>query len=206
MKISLEDGGKRYKKQWVFRKLNLRLETPEWVAILGHNGSGKSTLLRSLAGLQSLSEGNLTWQLSETGAPLAPELVYQYTSVCAPGIELVEELTLEEVLQFHFKFKKLLPQISLSQIPELLGLNAARHKMLADFSSGMKQRVKLALALFADTPVVLLDEPCTNLDDAGIAQYLNWIQAYGTGRLLIVGSNDPREYSFCERTIELSVP
>ncbi len=206
MKISLEAGGKRYKKQWVFRNLNLQLEAGEQVAILGHNGSGKSTLLRSLAGLQRLSEGRISWQPSGMTAPLAPDAVYKYIAMCAPGIELVEELTLWEALQFQFRFKKLHPQLTLEQIPELLGLNAARHKVLADFSSGMKQRVKLACTLFADTPVVLLDEPCSNLDDAGIAQYHSWVQTYSAGRLVIVGSNDPREYRFCERKIELAVP
>jgi ABC-type multidrug transport system ATPase subunit len=132
--------------------------------------------------------------------------VYKYISICAPGIELVEELTLWEALQFQFRFKKLLPQLTLEQIPELLGLHAARHKVLADFSSGMKQRVKLAVTLFTDTPVVVLDEPCSNLDDAGIAQYHQWVQAYSAGRLVIVGSNDPREYGFCERRVELAIP
>lgn len=203
VKISLEGLGKRYKKQWVFRKLALHLSAPQKVAVLGHNGSGKSTLLRTLAGIQMPSEGRVLWEIS--GNPIPKESIYKHLSFCAPGIELVEELTLAETLAFHFKFKPLQAGLSLKEIPQILGLEKARHKPLADFSSGMKQRVKLALTLFADTPLVLLDEPCTNLDDAGIAQYLGWVEKYCGEKLVLVASNDPREYPFCTTQLPLTV-
>lgn len=202
MKISLDKLGKRYKKQWVFRNLDWIAESPQKIAVLGHNGSGKSTLLRTLSGIQAPSEGRISWEIS--GKSIPKENAYRPVSFCAPGIELVEELTLSEALAFHFRFKPLLAAVSLPEIPEMLGLQSARHKPLADFSSGMKQRVKLALALFADTPLVLLDEPCTNLDDAGIAQYLGWVGDYCANKLVIVASNDPREYPFCDTFLPLS--
>ncbi len=202
MKISLDGLGKRYRRQWVFRNLEHTFKSPQKIAVLGHNGSGKSTFLRAIAGIQAPSEGQISWEIG--GKPLPKESVYQHISFCAPALELVEELTLQEALQFHFRFKRLLPQVSLSQIPEMLGLHSARHKPLSDFSSGMKQRVKLALTLFADTPAALLDEPCTNLDDAGIIQYLGWVRDYCTDKLVIVASNDPREYPFCDTRLPLS--
>ena len=67
----------------------------------------------------------------------------------------------------------------------------------------MKQRVKLAQAIFSDTPVLLLDEPCTNLDQQGVDQYTSWIDQYTKDRLVIVASNDVREYYFCKDNIAL---
>ena len=113
-------------------------------------------------------------------------------------MEVVEELTLREFMEFHFSFKRPLPGLDIARIIELVGLKDSGHKTIGDYSSGMKQRVKLAQAIFSDTPVLLLDEPCTNLDQQGVAQYQGWIDQYGKGRLVIVASNDEREYYFCK--------
>ncbi len=200
MHIQIENLGKRYQRHWVFRSLSLSFESGSKTAILGHNGSGKSTLLRILAGMQSPSEGNLSWT-DVQGNKYNPENVFQQLAFCAPGMELPEEMNLTELLQFHFSFKKPFPGLDIRSIIELTGLSAAAHKPLVDFSSGMKQRVKLAQAIFSDTPLLMLDEPCSNLDDAGVQQYLGWILQYSKGRSVIVASNDEREYGFCSKQV-----
>ncbi len=202
MKIYLEDCAKRYRRQWVFRELSGSLESPQAYAVLGRNGAGKSTLLRLLAGMQLPTAGRLKWEIA--GKEIPREDLFRHLSFCAPGMELVEELTLTEILHFHFSYKAVLPGITLAGIPEILGLENAAHKPLSDFSSGMKQRVKIGLALFADTPLVLLDEPCSNLDESGVGQYQSWIAEYRRDRLIVVGSNDPREYDFCGQEIVLT--
>lgn len=84
-----------------------------------------------------------------------------------------------------------------------MDLGAAAHKQIRYFSSGMKQRVKLAQAIFSDTPLLLLDEPCTNLDTDGIQLYLGLIKSHAVGKLVIVSSNDKQEYAFCDRCIDM---
>ena len=79
----------------------------------------------------------------------------------------------------------------------------AAEKYIDDFSSGMKQRVKLAQAIFSETPVLMLDEPCTNLDENGVQQYLSWMEQFAKQRLVIIASNDEREYAFCKEHISL---
>src|SRR5690606_22272553 len=106
-------------------------------------------------------------------------------------------------LNFHFSFKKPLQGFSVKKIIEFTGLQNSTHKQIGDFSSGMKQRVKLAQAFFSDTPILLLDEPCTNLDEAGVSQYQEWIQDFTKNRLVIIASNDPREYFFCKEKIQI---
>lgn len=134
---------------------------------------------------------------------LSAEEVYKYISFCAPYLELVEEMTLQEFLEFHQGFKPFLPGTSTDSIIAFIGLTKAVNKQLRYYSSGMKQRVKLAQSIFSDTPVVLLDEPCTNLDEEGIQLYEWLITDYCHDRLVVVSSNDEVEYRFCNNRIQI---
>ena len=203
MKISLSGIGKRYGRYWVFKEVTKTFEAGNSYALLGNNGSGKSTLLRIIGGLQSPSAGKATFS-SGNNELLEQSDVFRHLSFCAPGMELPEELTMLELLEFHFTFKPLLPGITIQDIIQITGLKAAASKSIGDYSSGMKQRVKLAQAFFSDTSVLLLDEPCTNLDEAGVNQYIEWISTYSKGRTVIVASNDAREYSFCRERLLMS--
>jgi ABC-type multidrug transport system ATPase subunit len=199
MKICLEAIGKRYQRYWVFRGIDYEFAEGSFTAILGQNGSGKSTLLRIIAGMQPPSTGKMIW--NNGGNVIEQLALFRSVSFCAPGMELPEELTLEEVLEFHFSFKQPQQGFSISAIIKKIGLEGAAKKPISDYSSGMKQRVKLAQAIFSDTPLLLLDEPCTNLDEAGVVQYVEWIAQCSTGRTVIVASNDAREYSFCDKEL-----
>lgn len=199
MKISLEHTSKRFLRHWIFKDINYTFSAPGAYALLGANGSGKSTLLRIIAGMQNPSLGKVFHY--DNDKLIEHSNLFPYISFCAPGMEIVEEFTLREFLAFHFSFKKMLPGLSIASIIELCGLQAAADRVIGEFSSGMKQRVKLAQAIFADTPLLLLDEPCTNLDLAGVAQYTDWMEQYAKNRLVIVASNDVREYFFCKEQI-----
>lgn len=199
MKITLEHTSKRFQRYWIFKDINYSFTAPGAYALLGPNGSGKSTLLRIISGMQPPSLGKVHFYKNDTAIPTNE--VFSKISFSAPGMEIVEELTLREFFDFHFSFKRPLPGLTTDKIIELCGLKNAENKPIGDYSSGMKQRVKLAQAIFADTPALLLDEPCTNLDQQGVEQYREWIEQYRNNRLIIVASNDPREYFFCKEHI-----
>lgn len=199
MKISLEQIGKRFQRYRIFKNISYTFSVPGNYALLGPNGSGKSTLLRIIAAMQAPSDGKVYYHLNDKA--IETNAVFPYISFCAPGMEIVEELSFREFLDFHFSFKKPLPGFDINTIIEITGLSKNADKPIGDYSSGMKQRVKLAQALFSDTPVLLLDEPCTNLDEQGVDQYRGWIEQYGKGRMVIVASNDVREYYFCEEQL-----
>lgn len=201
MKISLDSVGKRFQRHWIFKDVQYDFSKPGCYALLGANGSGKSTLLRVIAGMQAPSKGKVSYEVQDKTIDAAT--VYSYISYCAPGQEIIEELTLREFLGFHFKFKKPLLGLDNETIINIIGLDHAADKPISDYSSGMKQRVKLAQAIFSDTDVLLLDEPCTNFDQQGVEQYGQWIEQYGKDRLIIVASNVMREYFFCKEHIEL---
>ncbi|HXB09305.1 MAG TPA: ATP-binding cassette domain-containing protein [Puia sp.] len=198
MKITLIDAGKRFNRDWIFRHLSYEFSTAHSYAIIGPNGSGKSTLLQSIAGAIGISEGAVRY---ENGSEIAPDEAYRHLSLCAPYLEVVEEMTVTEFLHFHTAFKPL--GFPIPGIIEKMGLAAAAHKQIRYYSSGMKQRVRLAQALFSDTPVILLDEPCTNLDADGVALYRQLITEHAVGRLVVVSSNDLQEFDFCEKKINI---
>ncbi len=202
MTIRLSDCGKRFNREWIFRHATLEFSSGKSYAITGANGSGKSTFLQTLGALLQPSEGSITYEPS--GAAVAVEDAFQHISFCAPYLEVVEEMTLLEFLQFHAAFKPFLAGLTPGHVIDAIGLRSSADKQIRDFSSGMKQRVKLAQAIFSDTGALLLDEPCTNLDEAGIALYHSLIQQYCTERIVIVCSNDKVEYSFCTDIIGLA--
>jgi len=207
MMILLSDAGKRFNREWIFRHFNYTFTSGNSYAVVGPNGSGKSTLLQVISGAVGLSEGKLTVSPASSAVSQKTatdgENIYQYMSIAAPYLEVIEEMTVIEFLQFHQTFKTLLPALSIEEIVAVVGLQTAAHKQIRYYSSGMKQRVKLAQAIFSDVPVILLDEPCTNLDATGIALYQQIIETYCKDRLVIVSSNDEAEYGFCKEKVNM---
>ena len=215
MKITLTNAGKRFNREWIFRHLSYEFYGGQSYAIVGPNGSGKSTLLQLLAGATSPSEGKLEYfhaQQSENKGlipmvgdqpALLSENIYKTLSFSAPYQELIEEMTLTEFLDFHQVFKPFLAHYDTAGIVAVMGLQDAAHKQIRYFSSGMKQRVKLAQAIFSNTALLLLDEPCTNLDSEGVTLYQQLIADLSGSRLVIVSSNDLQEYSFCQTRMDM---
>ncbi len=201
MKISLNNLGKRYNREWIFRNLSFQFYINKHYAITGPNGSGKSTLLQIIGGSSIHNEGDISY--NESDRNIATENIFKKISFAAPYLEVVEEMTLTEFFSFHHKMKGWVSSVDTREIISILGLQKSSHKQIRYFSSGMKQRVKLAQAIFSNVPVVLLDEPLTNLDDEGILLYHSLIKDYCNNRLVIVSSNDKNEYSFCEEKIDM---
>jgi ABC-type multidrug transport system ATPase subunit len=201
MTISLSDAGKRFNREWVFRHLTYTFEEEQSYAITGPNGSGKSTLLQAISGSMHINEGKIQWAIDNK--QLANEQVYNHVSLCAPYLEVIEEMTLKEFLNFHHGFKPFLAGLTIERIISILSLDKAANKQIRYYSSGMKQRVKLAQSIFSDTPAVLLDEPCTNFDAAGMELYNQLVTDYCKKRMVIVSSNDHHEYEFCQEKINI---
>ena len=202
MKIILDKVSKRFNRDWLFRNLDYQFETANAYAIVGPNGSGKTTLLKIISGMTPCTEGQVSHTVENK--TIDPDQVYRYITIAAPYMDLPEELTLQEFLKFHFGLKPAVNNVSISDIAESVGLSQAFYKPIHTFSSGMKQRVKLALGIFCTTPVLLLDEPTTNLDQSGTSWYLNEIEALSIDKILIISSNQPVEYQFCKHIIDLN--
>ena len=202
--IALQNAGKRFNRDWIFRKMDYKFESGNAYAITGPNGSGKSTLLQCIAASTQISEGAIEYATNNKEPELNSENIFRYISIVAPYLEVIEEMTATEFLQFHASFKPLISTITITEILSVIGLGAALKKQIRFFSSGMKQRIKLAQAIFSDVPILLLDEPCTNLDASGYDLYHQLINNYASNKLIIVSSNDKNEYDFCTEKISIT--
>ncbi len=201
--IEAQSLGRRYGRQWIFRRLSHEFRAGTATAVLGPNGAGKSTLLTILAGQLLPSEGEVAY--SRGGRALPPAAVPQLLAYCAPYLELPEDFTLLELLAFHTRLKPLRPGLTVAGLVDMMYLYKARHQAVRTFSSGMKQRLKLGMALYAAAPLLLLDEPTTNLDAQGAAWYQEHVaRVRGADRLVIVSSNVPAEYGFCEAQVRIT--
>ena len=128
MKITLEHISKRFQRHWIFKDINYSFSIPQAYALLGPNGCGKSTLLRIIAGMQSPSIGKLFYNNNDKAVPA--DEIFSHISFSAPGMEIVEELTLREFFDFHFSFKHLLPGLTVDKIIELTGLKGDVNKKI----------------------------------------------------------------------------
>ncbi len=201
MHIELNKIGKRFNREWIFKELDFIFLHQSHTAILGPNGSGKSTLLLILSGMLSQTSGKISYRLEEKSLPV--EDVYKHLSIVAPYLELPEEMTLSEIIDFHFSFKAYSSSLNKETLIQCLAFEKVLDKEIRYFSSGMKQRLKLILALCSNTSLVLLDEPCSNLDQQGIDWYRNLIRDFGMDKTLVIASNQAHEYEFCKQELNI---
>ena len=201
MEIRLKGISKRFGGHWLFKDLNLHFTKPGCWAIIGPNGSGKTTLLQIIAGLILPSGGTVEHYQQQKS--IEADHWYRHLWLAAPYIELLEELTLKELLDFHFRLKPAINSYSAQELAQACHLQESIHKPIANFSSGMKQRLKLAMGFFSDVPLLLLDEPTTNLDRQGFQWYHQQITRLLDRKLIIICSNQPEEYDFCQEMVDL---
>jgi ABC-type multidrug transport system ATPase subunit len=201
MNIEVENLGKRFNREWIFKKLTFLFEARTTYAIVGPNGCGKSTLLQVLWGQLPQSAGTIKY--TRSNQVVESSAVFEHLSIATPYMDLIEEFTLLEMVEFHFKFKKLRNGLSTYDFLELLELGAAKNKTLDKFSSGMRQRVKLGLAFYSDVQAIFLDEPTTNLDQASTKWYLKNLDSLPKDTLVFIASNQEHEYPHDAKKIEI---
>lgn len=202
MRVVLKNVAKRFGRHSVIKSFTQTFNENESWAVRGKNGSGKSTLLRLVSGSMMPGKGSIEYFMNTK--PIDPDNLYKYISIATPYMDLVEELTFEEHITFHASFKPFIKGISKEQIIDLSGLKKHKNKTIKVYSSGMKQRARLVLAILSDTPLLLLDEPSSNLDKEGVAWYNSLAEDYIKDRTVLVFSNYREdEYSFCKNTLDI---
>jgi len=191
--LTVNNLSKRFNREWIFRKLSYEFLPGNTYAITGPNGSGKSTLLQVLWGQLPPTDGELNF--SNGSQPLAIEEVYKHVSIATPYMDLIDEFSLQEQLEFHFKLKVPRSALRIEEMMERMYLSDARDKHISNFSSGMRQRLRLALAFYTESSFVFLDEPGTNLDQKAFDWYRKELASIPAGTTTFIASNQPAEYS-----------
>lgn len=190
--ITVSDLSKRYNREWIFRHLQFQFLSGQTYAVTGPNGSGKSTLLQVLWGQIPQTSGAIKYEKDDL--EIAMDDVFRHISIATPYMDLIDEFTLLEMLQFHFRLKNPRPGIAIEDLPEIMYLEHARDKTIGNFSSGMRQRLKLAIALYTDAEAYFLDEPGTNLDNRAFTWYREELAKLPGDSLVLIASNNPEEY------------
>lgn len=190
--ITVSGLGKRFNREWIFRNLDYTFQSGNIYAVTGPNGSGKSTLLQVLWGQLPQSKGELKYFDKSKDIPV--DEIFKYLTVATPYLDLIEEFTLSEHLRFHFKLKPSRNQMEEEEILDRLRLTHAKDKPIANFSSGMKQRVKLGLAFFTQAGLIFLDEPTTNLDQEATGWYHDQLKSLPHNCMIFIASNQTSEY------------
>ena len=201
MDIVVEHLGKKFNHNWIFRHINTIFDSGSKNAVVGNNGSGKTTLLKILAGVTPLTEGKVTYK--NKGQTFSDNLFFKHLVLVGPYTELIEEFTLQELFIFYAKFKKL--NVSFNELLQITGFQNVKKLQIKNFSSGMKQKLKLALAFYSQVSLVLLDEPTSNLDKNNINWYLNLVEKVMENKTLIISSNQEYEYSFCQNVLDVNM-
>ncbi len=204
--ISLQVQGltRKYNRKTILKGLTFT-HSEGTLGIAGPNGSGKSTLMKCLAFLLRPNAGTIEWL--EKGSALPAEKVRSLTGYAAPYINLYDELSVSENLEFLAKLSGAEPGPDFYQeLLKKVQMNGFEHRLFKTLSTGQQQRVKLAASLVRSPAILFLDEPGSNLDEKGHALVEKMVQEQAQNdTLVIIASNDPREISLCDQVIELGV-
>ncbi len=201
--LKVNNIGKKFRKEWIFRNISFELSSGACMSVSGTNGSGKSTFLRIVSGFMTSSEGTIEIRQHENMIPA--EQHFRYLSFAAPYLDMVDDMTLEENIRYYAVHKPLRGQMSASEVAETMQLSKHLEKAFRSFSSGMKQRVKLGLAILSDTPLLLLDEPLSNMDADGFLWYRNLMEDHKSERITMICSNNVEaETEFCTESLNIT--
>lgn len=201
--IDLNDLSKRYHKEWIFKGLSYSFQANSCTGIIGSNGSGKSTLLKLISAAELPTKGSILYQ--QQNASIDPAELYKKLSFTAPYVDLIETLSCQELVELHLKFKPFQKGLTADQFLNTVFLQEAKHKYIRNFSSGMKQRLKLGLAICSQSDLLLLDEPCSNLDTKGVQLYHQLMEQFNENRTVIIGSNEQEDELYqTENTVRIS--
>jgi ABC-type multidrug transport system ATPase subunit len=199
--ITVDDLSKRFNREWIFRHLDFQFQAGKTYTVTGPNGSGKSTLLQVVWGQVPQTTGSFRYEKGKSEIPI--DEVFRHISIATPYMELIEEFTLNEMLSFHFRLRKVRTGFTFDHLLPIMYLEDAAEKQLMNFSSGMKQRLKLGLALYTEADVYFLDEPGTNLDRRAFDWYRNELSKLPPHAMVLIASNNPDEYP--ENATNLSI-
>lgn len=199
-----KDLSKSYSGKTIFKNLNLSLQSGQSVAITGRNGSGKSTLVKVMANLIQANCG--TVNITYGGNIVERDNLYKITSLLSPYLSLYDELTGGENLEFFYKLKSGISTGVKDKIEYFLkrvNLFEKRNELLKNYSSGMKQRLKLAFAVMNEPEILFLDEPRSNLDKSGIDIVNEIASEQRQDKILIIATNDEDDKLLCNNSINI---
>jgi len=202
MDLALKGLGKLYGETWIFKDLHYHLPQASSWGIKGRNGSGKSTLLKIVLGLTLPSAGSVEY-IQTDKSTLKREEWGRRICFTAPYLHVFTEFTAKEFLMHSVGLRPLIDGFDSNAVLELAQLQQHRNKTLQQYSTGMLQRFKLALALCTQGDILIFDEPTSNLDENAKAWFFNSLKQCKGDRTLIIASNEDDDFQMTGEFIQL---
>lgn len=194
---------KSFGARHIVRDLSCELLSGTTTAFVGPNGCGKSTVVKMLAGLLRPDRGSIELRLGTTIAERSE--IPSYVGLVAPYLNIYDEFTPMELLALHFGLHgRDINHIDSNELFSRVGLRDRINSRVRTFSSGLRQRVVLALAVSHEPAILVLDEPSITLDDEGRAVVAQEVRhAASRGAIVLVATNDDRERELCSNVVRL---
>jgi ABC-type multidrug transport system ATPase subunit len=199
-----KDISKKYNGKVIFKNLNVNLTEKSSLVITGRNGSGKSTLLKVISHLVRLDKGNIDMIIN--GEKISKDKYFTNIGFFSPYINLYDELTGWENLDFFYDLKVAVKDNKKDRIKSLLekvGLYNSRDDLIRNYSSGMKQRLKLAFSVLNEPKLLLMDEPRTNLDEDGISVIYSIAEEQKNRGILVLATNEAEDTALCSSKLNI---
>jgi heme exporter protein A len=196
-KLNARGLSKKFNRTLLFEGIDLSRETGESLCVTGPNGSGKSTLLKILAGLQGPTKGEVSYS---AGTDIDPSEWLDHIGYTGPLVNPYEDLTAWENIRFALKRGN---ENSVNSLIQKFDISEHADKKVKYYSSGMKQRLRIIIAALNDPPVLILDEPGTNLDEAGKEILYGYLDSVRGEKIIILATNDPAEEKLCGGVVRL---
>ena len=201
MRISLQHVSKRYDLTYILKGVQAEFEGPGYYGIQGRNGSGKSTLLKAISGVIDFSEGSIAF--FDGDQPLPQKVWREELIFSAPYILLTQDFCLREMLAFYMEFREFSAPLAYKDFLDVLEWKDPKDKMIKHFSSGMQQRVNLALAILTKSRILLLDEPSSYLDTHAKAWFHRLLAHEAEQKLVIIASNDEGDFQEAQQLFQI---
>lgn len=202
--IICDNISKTYSGKSIFKDLSFSLSAKQSLSITGRNGSGKSTLIKIIANVIQPSKGKITFKENNINIP--GDNRFQKIGLLSPYLNLYDELTASENLVFFYKLKSSSDKNPVEKINLLLkkaGLYEKRNELIKNYSSGMKQKLKLLFAVMHHPEILLMDEPLTNLDKSGIDLITEISAEQKKHGILIIAANDGTDNTLCDNYLNI---
>jgi ABC-type multidrug transport system ATPase subunit len=202
MKIIATDVEKKFRKEWIFKKLHGTYFSGKSYALVGPNGTGKSTLLKILAQFSLPTHGKVEFFQTD-GTIIPTDKAHQYIAFAAPYVDVIEEYTLNELIVFLQNLGFISADLDLLNFEKYMELSPGKTKLIKNYSSGMRQKIKLACALLSTRPILCLDEPTSNLDEQAKQWFIAKL-AENRSKMIFIASNEALEIGLCDHQIAIA--
>lgn len=201
MKIIATDVEKKFRKEWIFKKLRGTYSSGKSYALVGPNGTGKSTLLKILAQFSLPTHGKVEFFQTD-GTSIPTDKAHQYIAFAAPYVDVIEEYTLNELIVFLQNLGFIAAELDLLSFEKYMELSPGKGKLIKNYSSGMRQKIKLACALLSPRPILCLDEPTSNLDEQAKKWFIAKLSE-NRSKMIFIASNEALEIGLCDHQIAI---